>query len=102
MATIGDSITGNENVKAPSPAELTIRSNSREVSLETHEAKVEAFLRRMLPVVSDNATNPLQALVPLGVRCAAVEAESRSLRSGHSRFHDSHAAVRNSATRSEG
>ena len=64
MATIGDSITGNENVKVPSPAELTIRSNSREVSIETQEAKVEAFLRRLLPVVSDNATNPVQALVP--------------------------------------
>ena len=64
MATIGDSITSDEYVKVPSPAELTIRSNSREVSLETHEAKVEAFLRRLLPVVSDNATNPVQAHVP--------------------------------------
>ena len=64
MATIGDSITGNENVKAPRSVELTIGSKSREVSSEGHEANVEAFLRRVLPVVSDNATNPVQALVP--------------------------------------
>ncbi len=64
MATIGDSITGNENVKVPAPTELTIRSDSREVSSNSHEAKVEAFLRRLLPAVSDNATNPVQALVP--------------------------------------
>ena len=64
MATIGDSITGNENVKAPRSVELTIRSNRREVLSDSHEVKVEAFLRRLLPVVSDNATNAVQALVP--------------------------------------
>ena len=64
MATIGDSITGDEIVKAPRSTELTIRSNSREESSESHEAKVEAFLRRVLPVVSDNATTAVQALVP--------------------------------------
>ncbi len=41
-----------------------MRSNSREVSSDSYEAKVEAFLRRLLPAVSDNATNPVQALVP--------------------------------------
>ena len=64
MATIGDSITGNESVKASQSIELTIRSDPRELSLESHESKVEAFLRRVLPVVVDNATNPVHALVP--------------------------------------
>ena len=64
MAIIGDSITGSESIKAPRSVKLTIGSKSREVSSDSHEAKVEAFLRRVLPVVSDNATNAVQALVP--------------------------------------
>ena len=67
MATISDSIAGDEYVMATRLVELTISLNLRDLSLKSHEARVEAFLRRVLPVVSDNATNPEQVLA------AAVE-----------------------------
>ena len=64
MATISDSITGDENVNAGYATGLTIATNPSVVASGGHEEKVESFLRRMLPVVSDSATHPVQALVP--------------------------------------
>ena len=64
MANISDDNTGDNSVKTFPSNELTILSSSREMTFDTHEAKVEAFLRSVLPVVSDNATHPAQALVP--------------------------------------
>lgn len=64
MATNGDSNTGDEEVNAPSSTELTVGTNPRPVPSISHEEKVEAFLRRVLPVVSGNAAHPAHALVP--------------------------------------
>ncbi len=64
MATIGDSITGDEDVNPEFPMDLTIATNPGLISSDSHEERVESFLRRMLPVVSDAATHPVQALVP--------------------------------------
>ncbi len=64
MATNGDCITGNEHVNDHSLKHLTERVNTRLVPFGSHEEKVEAFLRQMLPVVADQATHPVQALVP--------------------------------------
>jgi hypothetical protein len=43
---------------------LTIRSNSREVSSDSQEAKVEAFVCPLLPFICDTATNPVQIFIP--------------------------------------
>lgn len=64
MATNDDSITGDEKVNAQPPTKLTVGANPRPVPFGSHEEKVEAFLRRALPVVSDQATHPAHALVP--------------------------------------
>jgi len=64
VATIGDSITGDDEVSGQPPTELTVRANPGEVSSENPEEKVEAFLRKMMPVVAGKATHPVQALVP--------------------------------------
>jgi len=64
VANIGDSITGDEEVNGQLSAELTISVNPRGVASGIANEKVEAFLRRMMPVVSGDATHPVQALVP--------------------------------------
>lgn len=64
MAINDDSITGDKKVNARSSTELTTGKNPSLVPFASHEEKVEAFLRRVLPVVSDHATHPAQALVP--------------------------------------
>lgn len=64
VSTIGDSATGDEDVKGPVSTVLTVLSNVREVTVDSHEEKVAAFLLRVLPTVSDTATSPVQALVP--------------------------------------
>ncbi len=64
MTTNHDFTTGSEEVNDRSMLELTSLANPRLVSLDSHEAKIESFLSRVLPVVADRATHPIQALVP--------------------------------------
>ena len=59
-----DFITGGDKVNVNAGVELTINPHTGLAPVGSHEEKVEAFLRRLLPAVSDNATNPVQALVP--------------------------------------
>ena len=64
MARNGDFITGEEEVNGQPSSELTVRTDAGAVAFGKADEKVEAFLRRMLPAVSGNATHPAQALVP--------------------------------------
>ncbi len=64
MTTNDDFTTGVEEVNDQLLIELTSLSNPRLVSLDSHEAKIESFLSRVLPGVADRATHPIQALVP--------------------------------------
>lgn len=64
MSNIGASTVGEEIVKGPASTALTVLENPRAMAFDSHEAKVEAFLRRVLPIVTESGPSPVQALVP--------------------------------------
>lgn len=64
MATNGDSITGPDEVILQPDVQLTVMPDAGVAHDAPAADRVEAFLRTMLPVVTDQATHPAHALVP--------------------------------------